>query len=253
MEQVCKHYQTGYCKFGEHCRKHHVNIICKKENCNSKDCIERHPKICKYFTVGNACKFDDSCSYLHVKRNENSDISEQNTLKEKVQEMEKKMEEAALKVEHNELKEKVKLLEAVVQNMFQNLIRLDREVGELRTINKSKDITEKASTKRLSIKEVTIPEKEYQSKEETISKEVDIIKKVNNPKLSNFKEDKLNDHFKCDNCDYSCKKSNVMKKHMNTKHCTDHLEKDHNSDKKENMSNEKIDKITGKDKTIKNA
>ena len=76
MEQVCKHYQTGYCKFGEHCRKHHVNIICKKENCNSKDCIERHPKICKYFTVGNACKFDDSCSYLHVKRNENSDISE---------------------------------------------------------------------------------------------------------------------------------------------------------------------------------
>ena len=129
----------------------------------------------------------------------------------------------------------MKLLEAVVQNMFQNLIRLDREAGELRTINKSKDITEKASTKLLSIKEVTIPEKEYQSKEETISKEVGIIKKVNNPKLSNFKEDKLNDHFKCDNCDYSCKKSNLMKKHMNTKHCTDHLEKDHNSDKKEHV------------------
>ena len=168
MEQVCKHYQTGYCKFGEHCRKHHVNIICKKENCNSKDCIERHPKTCKYFTVGNACKFDDSCSYLHVKRNENSDISEQNTLKEKVQEMEKKMEEAALKVEHNELKEKVKLLEAVVQNMFQNLIRLDREVGELRTINKSKDITEKASIEQLSTKEVNISEKEYQNKENSI-------------------------------------------------------------------------------------
>ena len=42
-----------------------------------------------------------------------------------------------------------------------------------------------------------------------------------------------------------------MKKHMNTKQCTDHLEKDHNSDKKESMSNEKNDKITGKGKTIK--
>ena len=86
--------------------------------------------------------------------------------------MEKKMEEAALKVESNELKEKVKLLEAVVQNMFQNLIRLDREVGELRTINKSKDITEITSIKQLSIKEVNILEKEYQSKKETTSKEV---------------------------------------------------------------------------------
>ena len=90
------------------------------------------------------------------------------------------MEEAALKVEHNELKEKVKLLEAVVQNMFQNLIRLGREVSELRNINKSKDITEKASIELLSIKEVNISEKEHQSKEETTLKEVDIVKKVNN-------------------------------------------------------------------------
>ena len=41
-----------------------------------------------------------------------------------------------------------------------------------------------------------------------------------------------------------------MINHINTKHCSDHVEKDHNSDKKENMSNEKNDKITGKDKTI---
>ena len=76
----------------------------------------------------------------------------------------------------------MKLLEAVVQNMFQNLIRLDREVGELRTINKSKDITEITSIKQLSIKGVNISEKEYQSKKETTSKEVDIIKKGNKAK-----------------------------------------------------------------------
>ena len=157
--------------------------------------------------------------------------------------MEKKTEEAALKLDHNELTEKVKLLEAVVQNMFQNLIRLDREVGELRNINKSKDISEKASIKQLSIKE-----KEYQSKEETTPKEG---KKVTNPKLGEFKEDKLNDHLKCDKCEYSCKKSSFMIKHMNTKHGSDHVEKEYNSTKQENTSTDK-NKITGKEtKTLK--
>ena len=42
-----------------------------------------------------------------------------------------------------------------------------------------------------------------------------------------------------------------MIKHMSTKHCSDHVEKYHNSDKKENTSDEKFDKITGKDKTSK--
>ena len=65
---------------------------------------------------------------------------------------------------------------------------------------------------------------------------------VNNPKLGEFKEDKLNDHLKCDKCDYIGKKSNFMIKRMNTKHCNYHVEKDHNSDKKENTSNEKLDK-----------
>ena len=56
--------------------------------------------------------------------------------------------------------------------MFQNLIRLDREVGELRTINKSKDITEKASIEQLSTKEVNISEKEYQNKEKLLQRKL---------------------------------------------------------------------------------
>ena len=55
---------------------------------------------------------------------------------------------------------------------------------------------------------------------------------VNNPKLGEFKEDKLNDHLKCDKCDYIGKKSNFMIKRMNTNHCNYHVEKDHNSDKR---------------------
>ena len=68
-------------------------------------------------------------------------------MKEKVEEMEKKMEELELKAENSEMKDKVKLLEAVVQKMFVNIIQLEAKVSELKTIIKEKDIIEEASVK----------------------------------------------------------------------------------------------------------
>ena len=68
-----------------------------------------------------------------------------------------------------------------------------------------------------------------------------------NGKVVAFEEDKINDYLKYDKCDWSCKKINYMIKHMNTKHCSDHVEKTHNSNKKENTSNDKLDEITDKD------
>ena len=62
---VCRHYQTGFCKFGESCRKQHVKEICQMNNCNLKICTQRHPKVCKYFKHHQLCKFGDSCCYRH--------------------------------------------------------------------------------------------------------------------------------------------------------------------------------------------
>ena len=58
------------------------------------------------------CRFGRDCSYQHKKSEK---FWEHNAFKENLQEIEKKMEEVALKVEDNELREKVKLREAVVQ------------------------------------------------------------------------------------------------------------------------------------------
>ena len=85
MEQVCKHFKTGFCKFGELCRKHHVKKICTKENCKGKNCSERHPKVCRYFNSNEACKFGATCSYLHVINKEKGDICQ---LTSKVHELE---------------------------------------------------------------------------------------------------------------------------------------------------------------------
>ena len=65
MEAIpCKHFQTGFCKFREQCRKNHIIEMCQTEQCASESCNKRHPKLCKYFST--FCKFGDNCCYKHV-------------------------------------------------------------------------------------------------------------------------------------------------------------------------------------------
>ena len=143
--EVCLYNKFGFCKFKELCRKGHVKQICEDSDCKeTKICSKRHPKVCKRYAAENECKFGVECSYRHIK---SAKCLEQNKMKEKVEEMEKKMEELELKAENSEMKDKVKLLEAVVQKMFVNIIQLEAKVSELKTIIKEKDIIEEASVK----------------------------------------------------------------------------------------------------------
>ena len=73
---VCKHFQTGYCKFQQHCRKHHVKEICETEHCKTKACRYRHPKVCKLFTAHNTCKFGEQCAYHHKITKAGNEITE---------------------------------------------------------------------------------------------------------------------------------------------------------------------------------
>ena len=47
-KEVCKHNQTGFCKYGERCCKQHVNIKCNQDECKDKLCTRRHPRLCKF-------------------------------------------------------------------------------------------------------------------------------------------------------------------------------------------------------------
>jgi hypothetical protein len=149
--------------------------------------------VCKRFAAHNECRFGIDCSYKHQKSEK---YIEQNVLKEKIQETDKKVEEVALKIKDNELNEKVNLLETVVQKMFLNILKLEKEVSELKTLNKSRDIPEKENTEQKVTKDVTILEDEYQSKEETTVKDVDTLQRINNTKTAEINEDKLDDNLK---------------------------------------------------------
>ena len=65
-QPICKHFQSGFCKFGDRCRRPHVNEICESPQCNLSSCFQRHPKLCKYYSTFSTCKFGDNCAYKHV-------------------------------------------------------------------------------------------------------------------------------------------------------------------------------------------
>ena len=36
VTQVCKHHQTGYCKYGDQCHRPHNNNVCKEKVCTDR-------------------------------------------------------------------------------------------------------------------------------------------------------------------------------------------------------------------------
>ena len=67
----CRYFNKGHCKYREKCKFYHPKIICKNylENgkCESTDCCDRHPKICKFWSKNKAgCRRGSDCDFLHV-------------------------------------------------------------------------------------------------------------------------------------------------------------------------------------------
>ena len=105
-QPVCKHFQTGFCKFGERCCKKHVKETCKAEGCK-KTCSLRHPKPCKYFALNKFCKFGEACCYQHSTDPADSCLREQ-----------------------------VRSLQATVDSLSESLKALENQIVKLKNANK---------------------------------------------------------------------------------------------------------------------
>ena len=67
----CRYYNKGHCKYKEKCRFYHPKNVCKAYldcgKCEQKDCSERHPKVCKFWSQNkNGCGRNLDCDFLHV-------------------------------------------------------------------------------------------------------------------------------------------------------------------------------------------
>ena len=195
MEQVCRHFQTGFCKFGEFCRKHHVKVICSKEKCNGKDCNERHPKTCKYFNSNQVCKFGKTCSYLHVTLKEKGDIFQ--------------------------LTRKVNQLESLIKSMSQ---QIDKLIIELKVVKSKKEINTNDIS---SEKEIKCDLCEYTASTNTVLQRHVTIKHK-----KDVQSVKVPLQFKCELCDTICISQHALKGHTEFEH-TQNLP--HTSEWEDNM------------------
>jgi hypothetical protein len=122
---VCRHYMYGFCKFGETCRKQHAKETCQEMFCENENCLKRHPRNCKFYDKYSRCKFGDYCAFAH---RENPQLVENKIMKIKVEVLENDLNE-----ERNDiidLKEKVKGLEAIVEELCERLLTITTPTKE---------------------------------------------------------------------------------------------------------------------------
>ena len=75
-QNVCTWNKYGYCRYGEECRKLHVNELCVNIACEHLNCKLRHPATCKYYSKYNRCKFNP-CAFKH-EENEIQNLKREN-------------------------------------------------------------------------------------------------------------------------------------------------------------------------------
>lgn len=78
MTKKCRYFNRGYCKYNKKCRFVHPEGICKEYlksyKCERKECLDRHPKICKWERSIGGCKRSVDCQYLHGKHDNDTSI-----------------------------------------------------------------------------------------------------------------------------------------------------------------------------------
>ena len=118
-EVVCLFNKYGFCKFKQICRNRHVAEVCKDGNCETTNCVKRHPRSCRYYSFYGRCKFSEFCHYSHdiPTKLSQADLNnkENEFLRSRVESIEKKNCEI---VENLELK--IKELEGKISEILGN-------------------------------------------------------------------------------------------------------------------------------------
>ena len=109
---ICNHDKYGYCKFTQVCRKYHVQEICLENKCEHQNCLKRHPKNCRFFSIYQRCKFGEYCAFKHSENEQRKEIDE---LKDKVKHLEDKDSDKSKDI--LELNDRIEMLYATVEQL----------------------------------------------------------------------------------------------------------------------------------------
>lgn len=211
--EICQYQKYGYCRFKNECNKRHLSSECEDLECkNSKGCEKRHPKRCKRYASGN-CRFEN-CAYKHQK--------------------------PTIAEDPEQLKEKLQVIEKVLHAMTRKVLSLETEVEQLKKKSNIESLEGSKMSKKVEKEE---SKKKAETKKEVydeassceIKKDLKTVSKPNVKEVSVFKfgaearktvveekkaqeKDLTTTDFKCEVCDYKCKKKSTLKNHIKLKH-----------------------------------
>ena len=120
-QPVCLFYKFGHCKFQKKCRKMHIEEKCENVECNVKECILRHPKVCSFLRDYKFCKFSEYCSFSHSIQNNSNDAFEKEIDEIKKQIDILKESENNLEKQISKLMDEISEKESIIRNIFSKL------------------------------------------------------------------------------------------------------------------------------------
>ena len=130
-DRTCKHFQSGFCKFGERCRNQHINVLCENNQCDKLPCEKRHPKSCRFFSTFTTCKFGDHCAFLHKKSEtvmkiEATDM-EIDVIKSKIEHLKSNIVQSEIKL----LKDEIEKIKSTVSSNAKHIEVLCEKITEM--------------------------------------------------------------------------------------------------------------------------
>ena len=219
-QTVCTWNKYGYCRYGDVCRKLHVNEICDKVACEHLNCKLRHPTICKFYSKYNRCKFDP-CAFKHEESEIENIKKENKKLMEKIDVIEKDLKLLNEKeIESKLFIDKITLLE----NTFEKFIAEKEEI--INTL-----------VQKVQILEDKCPSIEHEN--------TTIFKENANSNEEPSVEMREDETFRCADCDFESSSNKGLNIHKTRKHGENNL----NETVKKNCSN--CDFETNKDEDLK--
>ena len=128
-QNVCGFNKYGFCRYQERCRKYHERNLCENAHCVVKECLLRHPKMCKYLRDYDYCKFGEWCYFSHKLSKKNYNMNN-----DEIKEMNNKL---------NVLNLKIKACETNITDKSKEIEALEKKLNEKETIKQQEDVVSK--------------------------------------------------------------------------------------------------------------
>ena len=119
---ICHYHKYGYCRTKNECERFHSSSVCSKQSCDVKNCSDRHPHPCKFYSSQGFCKFGDSCMFDHKATDHN------NTQKAEFEDLKMKYNQLISVTSRHE--ETIKLLQYQIDQLGRQMIGAMREMSD---------------------------------------------------------------------------------------------------------------------------